>query len=394
MRLNRNSWSSTSSTWPSRSARISSASRAMCSMPYEQVGVGRPALRHSGPQQLERGVADLARQQRSTRPTLACGVVDGSARCLVSIGSRRSSFDHRGQVVGQRRQSGVAQSAGDVVELARQRGQRLAAGGAQLGRRAGFDRCARRRHRVELVEEAVDRRRLRRRIGDVLAHQIACRLHGLVAEACAQLPDELLPQQLNLLRALRFDALGSTSACSRSCSAIFSASCRASSITFAASALASSTASGVHRVGVGELLRRLGALLELGADGLLLLLHHVAHRRHNPLHRMKTMTAKPMSCPMKVDIGYRPACPDRRLSRRRRASGWPASPPVPSTDDCSSAESPRPLLRQFLVRPACSYRRPRCLASAALSSTILRPSARASSRMVDASRRASAITSS
>jgi hypothetical protein len=44
---------------------------------------------------------------------------------------------------------------------------------------------------------------------------------------------------------------------------------------------------GVLLVGVGDLLRRLGVVRQLGSDVLLLVLHHLADRRHNVLPQQK-----------------------------------------------------------------------------------------------------------
>ena len=66
----------------------------------------------------------------------------------------------------------------------------------------------RRRHLIELVEEAVDRRRLRGGIGDVRANQLVGLVDRLLAESLPQLTNQLLPHQLNLLRALGLQPLG------------------------------------------------------------------------------------------------------------------------------------------------------------------------------------------
>ena len=86
-------------------------------------------------------------------------------------------------------QSRRLRSSGDAVELGDDGGQRIAAGGPQSCRRTGLDDRLGRRHLVELVEEAVDGRRLRSGISHVGAHQFVGLLHGLVAETLPQLPD-------------------------------------------------------------------------------------------------------------------------------------------------------------------------------------------------------------
>lgn len=174
-------------------------------------------------------------------------------------------------------------AVGDRLELLDQLGQGLTAGRAQVQRRPGLKHHRRRCHRVEFIEEPVDGRGLRGRIGHVVAHDLFGLLHRLAAETGSQLTDQLLTHQLNLLSALGLDPLGLSigllGELRRDPLGIL-ARLVGDLLTFVLRVL---DGLGVHRVGVGELLARLGTLGERDPDRLLLALHQPLHRRHDPL---------------------------------------------------------------------------------------------------------------
>ncbi len=112
-------------------------------------------------------------------------------------------------------------------------------------------------------------------------------MHGLGAEALPKLANQLLAQQLNLLPTLGFDAfqLGV---------------CMGSQLLgdllgvvpglldhLRRLGLGLFQRLGVLLVGVGDLLLGLGVVAELSADGLLLVLHHGANRRHDVFPEQK-----------------------------------------------------------------------------------------------------------
>ena len=181
----------------------------MCWTPSHQVG-GRTtsAATTAVLRTVERGIGNLARQQPLDELNLGgriagwVGQMPGQNRLAAqqlapSMPDRRPSF---GQSVGVRSPTTPSNCLDELWPPTR--GWRRA---ASLLTASSNDR-ARRCHLVELVEEAVDRRGLLRRIGDEVAHQVACAMHGLGAEALPKLADQLLTQQLNLLRTLGFDA--------------------------------------------------------------------------------------------------------------------------------------------------------------------------------------------
>ena len=156
-----------------------------------------------------------------------------------------------------------------------------AAGCAQLRCDGILENRARRCHFIQLVEEAVDRRGLLGRIGDEVAHQIACAMHGLGAETLPKLADELLAQQLNLLSTLGFDAFQLRVGMGSQLLGDLLGVVPGLLDHLRRLGLGLFQRLGVLLVGVGDLLLRLGVVGELGADGLLLVLHHGADRRHN-----------------------------------------------------------------------------------------------------------------
>ena len=115
-------------------------------------------------------------------------------------------FHRRRQIVGQLGQPAASSSATPSSNSLDDRDHRRPAGGAQFRCGGIGEDRARRRHLIQLVQEPVDRRGLLRRVGDEVAHHVACAMHGLGAEALPQLANELLAQQLNLLTTLGFDA--------------------------------------------------------------------------------------------------------------------------------------------------------------------------------------------
>ena len=116
--------------------------------------------------------ADLAAEQ-----PLAPGApwrrrLGGLGQVLGQDGLGDQQFGHRGEVVGQR-----GQSVGDRVRRPPGRTSRTSAASASrlAARRSSVapvcEYRRRRRHRVEFVQEPVDRRRLCGRVGDVCPHQ-------------------------------------------------------------------------------------------------------------------------------------------------------------------------------------------------------------------------------
>ena len=218
---------------------------------------------------------------------MAAEPLDGSARCRARIGSRRSNF-----TVDARSSDNFVSPSESRSAATPSKPLTSSATDARLAARSFADggileRRARRCHLVQLVQEAVDRRGLLRRIGDEVAHQVTCTMHGLSAEALPKLTNQLLAQQLNLLPTLGFDAfqLGV---------------CMGSQLLGDLLGVVPGLVDHLRRlglglfqrlgmllVGVGDLLLGLGMVAELSADSLLLVLHHGADRRHDVFPEQK-----------------------------------------------------------------------------------------------------------
>ena len=250
--------------------------------PVDEVRLRGPPLRRGRSQQLQPCARrPCPRTAGPTRRTFASGSSVGSARCLVRLGSAMSTPttepSSSASVVRPGDSRLPATSSNSLVSAAR--AARLAARSRAADAR--LDRRARRCHLVELVEEAVDRRRLRGRIGDVGADQLVGLLDRFLAEALPQLPNELLAHELNLLRALSLQPFGLDA------SLLLQLAGNALGVMpslvgdLGRLRLGVLERLGVHGVGVGEFLRRLGTLGERGTDGVLLLLHQRLHRRHH-----------------------------------------------------------------------------------------------------------------
>ena len=112
-------------------------------------------------------------------------------------------------------------------------------------------------------------------------------MHGFGAQALPELPYELLPQQLNLLSALRFDpfqlgvGLGT-----QLLGDLLGVMTRLLDHLLRLG-LGFFECLGVLGIRVGHLLFRFSVLFELSADSLLLALHHAADRRHDVFHEEK-----------------------------------------------------------------------------------------------------------
>ena len=112
-------------------------------------------------------------------------------------------------------------------------------------------------------------------------NQLVGLVDRLLAESLPQLPDQLLPHELNLLRALSLQPFCFDDRL------LLQLACDALRILpslvghLGRLRLGVLERLGVHGVGVGEFLGRLGTLGERGADGVLLLLHQRLHRRHD-----------------------------------------------------------------------------------------------------------------
>ncbi len=128
---------------PGRHARRASAAPAVatCSMPSIRFASVGPALRHSGPQQIQcRGRRPCRSNSRSTSRTLAAASSVGSARCLFSVGSRPAAAwppprDRRPAWSGR----GVRRRPATSSNFSTSVGQRVTARGAQVERRTGLD---------------------------------------------------------------------------------------------------------------------------------------------------------------------------------------------------------------------------------------------------------------
>ena len=158
-RPKRNSCSSTSSTWSSTSARFSSASRARCSMPSTRSASADHRWDAAVRSSFSGVVVDLAREQPVDQPHLGVRVVVVLGEMP---GERRfgdEQRDHRAEFV---RQRGQPRRPADCLPRRRTRwsasSSACAAGGPQPGRRAGLDHRRRRRHLVQVGQEAIDRR--------------------------------------------------------------------------------------------------------------------------------------------------------------------------------------------------------------------------------------------
>ena len=101
MRENRNNWSSTSSTCPSRSATFQQCLPRNVFDGVDQIGVGRPALGNRRPQHIERGVADLARHQPLDQPDPGCRVFGGHREIPGDDDLAVKQFRDRCQVIGE-----------------------------------------------------------------------------------------------------------------------------------------------------------------------------------------------------------------------------------------------------------------------------------------------------
>ena len=99
-------------------------------------------------------------------------------------------------------------------------------------------------------------------------------MHGFGAETLPQLADELLAQQLNLLRTLHLDALQLDVGLGAQLLGDLLGVVPGLVDHLRRLGLGFFERLGVLGVGVGDLLLGLGMLLELRADGLLLVLHH------------------------------------------------------------------------------------------------------------------------
>ncbi len=207
MRLNRNSWSSTSSIWPSLSARTSRASLAMCWIPRDQVRGRRPALRRSGLEYVERGIGNLAGQQSLDELHLGGG---SAGRVGQMPGQNRLACAATSPPMPDRRPAWSAASASRSATASSNCSTTLATD-SRLAARSFAVTASSKTVLDGAISSSSSRKRstvadLLRRIGNEVAHHIACAMHGLGAETLPKLADELLAQQLNLLPTLGFDA--------------------------------------------------------------------------------------------------------------------------------------------------------------------------------------------
>ena len=215
---------------------------------------------------------------------------------------------HRRQIVGQAGETRrMSRSATTPSKLLDHVGHRLAAGGAQLRRDGILETGARRCHLVELGRgngppsrtARTDRRRSRapdRLPDERTRRRELCRSSRM---SCWRNSRTCWPP-CTLMRS------SSTSAWARSCSAIFSASWRASSITFAASALASSSALACSVSASATFFSASECSSSWVRTVSCWFFIMVRTGGTTYFQSRKTMTANPMSCPMKVDTALPP----------------------------------------------------------------------------------------
>ncbi len=172
MRANRNSWSSTSSTSLALGAYQQCLPRDVFDG-VDQVGLGRPALRHSGPQHLE------GRRRRPCRRAAARAAGPwargrrGTVRCRVSDGLAVQQLGHRSQIIGQ------ASTAWSSRSSATSSNRRPAASACRLAERILAVTASSRTASDGAIASSSSRNRSTvadccRRVGDVVAHQFAC----------------------------------------------------------------------------------------------------------------------------------------------------------------------------------------------------------------------------
>ena len=231
----------------------------------------------------------------------------------------------------------------------------------------------------------------------MLAHQFAGAVHRFDAEVLPQLADELRAQQLNMLLALDFDAFD------------LSVGLRAQMFGDALS-VGARFLDDCLRLPFGltqRLLMGLGGrhepfrggrvVLELFANRLLAVGHQLAHRRNDVAPHQPHDQREPNQladerrhelpprrrglrggCAPDVDTHHTAGqCHGQRLHRRLQVGGYRVGLLLELLTCLAAEPTPTPRRRDLFM-----------------SSRILRPSARASSRIVDASRRARAIAAS
>ncbi len=301
-------------------------------------------------------------------------------------------FGHRRDLIGQLGQSGDIEVPGDLVELLDHASESVAAGCTELRRDGVFEDRCRWCHLIELVEKAVDRRRLLGGSETKSRTKSPARWTDSVPRRLPKLADELLTQQPDLLSALHLDALqlgvGVGAEAARRSSrrragpprspspprpwllpAPWRVRCRRRRPSPRASAW---SASWVRTVSCWFFI-----MVRTGGT--------------TYFQSRKTMTANPTSCPMNVDTGVTAPVPlspaPCEWSPRPRAPGSRGSTPgsPPTSEGPPSPHATAPSARSW---PAGALSMTSALARARASSTILRPSARASSRTFVASRRA------
>lgn len=172
----------------------------------DQIRTGRPVLGDRRPKHLEGWLANRVGHQPLNQANSGSGVFARQGQIPSHHRFAMQQLHRRRQVVGQIRQPPVVDVVGYLLEPLHQVTQCQATSRAHLRQHGILDACLRRRHGVELVQEPIDGGGLPRGIGDMLAHQFACPLHGFIPEVLSKLSDKLSTQQLDLLGALHFDA--------------------------------------------------------------------------------------------------------------------------------------------------------------------------------------------
>ena len=224
---------------------------------------------------------------RSSNLTLGAGVFGRQGEIPGDDEFVVQHLDYRNQLSSKLFQSRVVEILGYDVESVRDTFQRPPTGRAQLRHQGVLDVGRRRRHGIELVQEAIDGGRLLRRVGDVVAHQFLCLAHGFVPELQTKLTAQLCPQQFSLAPTLCLDALRVDLGLGRE---LFGNPFRvalASSTTRSASDLAASTA---LLWAVVDSVSRSAAVAESSSCWRTVILpscHQITHWRHDIAHHQK-----------------------------------------------------------------------------------------------------------
>ena len=190
---------------------------------------------------------------------------------------------HRSQLGGQLGEIGIGQCRGQFIEASHRSQLRVATGGAKVSR-VQVGSLGNRGHRLQLIKEAINCGRLLSWVSYSLSDDLAGSTQGIASELRTQLADALSAQLDDLLVTVALEPLR------------FGFSLQSQQLSDAKGiggglidnlpglSATQFQALSVEAVGIGEPLRRLGALLQLRPHRLLLRSHQLAHRRSRVPH--------------------------------------------------------------------------------------------------------------